>query len=159
MPVNKQLLRDTMAFIEDHEALWNQSVWHQHDHQQYKSEENRCGTVMCFAGWAATIDGCRWVGGKNSDADQIYANRADERAFKNMIVLGYMNGRKVIPIRYRAQRVLGLSEYQADTLFDAWNTLDMLREYVDDLINDRMPESAENVDDLLNQNEPDEVDD
>lgn len=53
--VNLELLDKVLDYIIDHPDEWNQNVWCD------ASEANVCGTVMCFAGHAATMTGHKYT--------------------------------------------------------------------------------------------------
>lgn len=108
---NVALLNQTLAYIEAHPEEWDQKTWH-------------CGTTACFAGHAAALNGGEWLG-RGSDsliardddpAEDIWAATEDRPA--------------IVEVDRRAKRVLGLTDYQAEDLFEGGNSLDDLREIV-----------------------------
>lgn len=116
---NVALLRQTLAHIETHPEEWNQQVY-------------RCRTGMCFAGWAVELDGGQWA----AEPDHVDRHVSDEDLLPrpddpaNHIVDG------LVDVRDRAERILGLHGDQAFDLFDANNTLPMLRQIVSELCAD-----------------------
>lgn len=123
---NVPLLKQTLARIEANPAEWTQDSW-------------RCGAGMCFAGWATQIDGGiwytddpdsnnRWVGW-TPRAAALVAEAADHPED-----VQEADGRvRVIHIRERAQRILGLDKDRADELFDSGNSLGDIRRIVGEL--------------------------
>lgn len=113
---NVPLLRKTLEHIEHHPKEWNQAEW-------------RCGSGMCFAGWACTFDGGQWAfdaanPGVQGVQDLLIAEPEDA-AFAWTVA-----DRSVVHTEERAIRVLGLTDDQADALFAGSNTLDDLRRMV-----------------------------
>lgn len=99
-------------------ALLERTMRHVTDHPEVHDQRvwmNECGTAGCFAGWACllsgwqvmpyTIDG--WV--TDGDSEELVATVA--------------------------ARLLGLSEWEADMLFDPRNSRDVLALMVKDLVN------------------------
>lgn len=114
MTINVTLLDQTLAHIEAHPGEWNQDFW-------------RCGTGMCFAGWACQLAGGQWahLDPDNEDlADYLHAEPGDE-ALPN----------ELITAQERATRILGLTNHQAATLFAGSNTLGDLRRIVAEIKN------------------------
>lgn len=104
---NVDLLRRTLAYIEEHPGEHDQTRW-------------RCGTRACFAGTAAMLDGGIWARGvpcmsarSDDPPDHVVAH--------------------VIHVAHRARRILGLTEDQARDLFCGANDLDDLRDVVAEL--------------------------
>jgi hypothetical protein len=114
---NVDLLRRTLAHIEANPADWNQATW-------------RCGTGMCFAGWAVTLAGGQWYEDKPTSLyrDELIAEPDDADDFLNRRI-----GARTIHVDDRAKRVLGLEEGQAEVLFDGGNDLHDLRHIVTSL--------------------------
>lgn len=112
MAINVPLLQQTLGYIEAHPQTWEQRTY-------------RCGTGMCFAGWASELAGGKWL---TSDPDDDYAEYllaepgepfAQER-----------QGTLTVSVESRARRVLGLDEEQADDLFYGYNNRDDMRSIV-----------------------------
>lgn len=110
--INTALLLRTLAHIEANPHQWYQATW-------------RCETALCFAGWAVTLAGGRWLTKPGDRFDQFLAPEPDDP--KEDI------GTRGVHIRRRAKRLLGLDEEQADRLFASCNTLEDLREIVAEL--------------------------
>lgn len=109
---NVKLLRTTLAHIEAEPEKWDQKDW-------------RCGTGMCFAGWAATLAGGKWAYGPDETGrDMLAAEPEDDELSRRL---------GTIQAADRAQRLLGLNEWDADELFDGGNDLDDLRRIVESL--------------------------
>jgi len=107
---NVDLLKRTLAHIESHPEEWHQ-------------EHYRCGSGMCFAGWAATLAGGLWAvedvddDEESGDTDMLVAEPGEAKADEDGNVWAFN----------RAQRILGLSSDQACVLFGSDNSLDELR--------------------------------
>lgn len=113
---NAVLLKRTLAHIEAHKDEWDQDVY-------------RCGTGMCFAGWACQLAGGRWAFPADSERPQyLHAVQGDEPE-----AVHFIGGHRVIRAHVRARRILGLSHTQAYCLFDEDNDLRALRRMVTDL--------------------------
>ncbi len=94
----KDLVVAAMAQIEMHPETWDQATW--------KNDAGDCGTTYCLAGWMAQLDGQEWG--------------SDE----------FLAGTDWSHVGDWACNVLAPSDKWAtkiDRLFDADNTLDMLR--------------------------------
>ena len=96
MERNIELLEQTMCHINDHPTQHDQSTWV----QPYD-----CGTIACFAGWAALLSGMT------------------SREILN------------VNMRIKGAELLGLTEDEAHTLFDTINTRPVLELMVKDLVN------------------------
>lgn len=112
---NVELLEKTMQHILDHPEQHDQGEW---------ARTTDCGTAACFAGWAAILT-------------------------FGPSVLGYIGGFD-LPAPYNlscmsesAGALLGLTEPEYDTLFEANNTRDMLQLMVKDLVNGDELQSVE----------------
>ncbi|MGI5485194.1 hypothetical protein [Microtetraspora malaysiensis] len=121
MTLNIDLLKRTLEHIEATPEEWYQGAY-------------RCGTGMCFAGWACTFAGGVWAGGPDEwDGEDLIADEGDgdDASF----LYEDMNGNDVYGVSAgrRARRLLGLTPEQATDLFDGHNTLDDLRRIVAEL--------------------------
>lgn len=105
MSVNVDLLRRTLAHIEQHPEEWDQGTW-------------RCGTAACFAGHAAILAGGRW----STDSLLPYATA-------NVV----SPDGSVRFVAEFAEEQLGLTDGQWGQLFHFENTLDDLRRIVGEL--------------------------
>lgn len=137
MTVNVKLLRETLEFIKAHPNDWDQDFWRWMPDPE-DNEPERCGTVMCFAGWAAELGGCRWVAKPHQAyAEYVQSNEADRRWLERNPDRGWafatVKGRQAVSVQVRAQRVLGLNDEQASLLFNGSNDLDVLEGIVDEL--------------------------
>ena len=106
MTINKDLLRETLAYIEAHPEEWDQTKW-------------LCGTTACFAGRACLLSGDR----------PVYEIGPDDESGR--VYFGQDNRRR--QVRYRAADLLGLGQHDADVLFDCGCTMDDLRRIVAEL--------------------------
>jgi len=104
--INKDLLRETLAYIEAHPEEWDQTKW-------------ICESVACFAGRACLLSGDRPI------FDPKWRFEAMRVAVGE---LGHDVG-----VRRRATDLLGIDEWQADDLFAQKNTLNDLRRIVAEL--------------------------
>lgn len=109
---NVDLLRRTLAYIEEHPKEWKQDTW-------------RCGTTACFAGHAAMLDGGMWA----SSGSSALVARPDDLPSR----IYTFGGMDLVPVEDRAQRVLGLTDEQAFDLFRGSNSLNDLRRIVAEL--------------------------
>lgn len=109
MTINEPLLRETMAQIEAHPELWNQSVFFR---------DTDCGTVGCFAGWAVKLSGYTTtdsLGYTTTDSARAVADGVAE-----MEVLKYEDDDEetFFPDTGRvAQMLLGLTNDQSHKIF------------------------------------------
>jgi hypothetical protein len=81
---NVDLLRRTLAYIEEHPQEWNQRAW-------------RCGTTACFAGHAVILDGGRWA---DPAFDDLIARDDDPEEHQTEVG----DGLKLVEVKDRAQR-------------------------------------------------------
>lgn len=110
--VNVELLNETLAYIETHPEDWRQG-------------EYRCGSGMCFAGWAATLSGREWlVPDPDSMASNLLSPEGDEEP--SMLRGG-------VHVHEVAERLLGLTDDQGFHLFAGLNTLEDIRRIVAEL--------------------------
>jgi hypothetical protein len=111
---NVALLKQTLAHIEANPHEWNQG-------------EYRCETGMCFAGWAAILAGGQWENAdpETGDVEYLVIEPDDEIAYV------FDGG---IHVKWRAQRILGLTVDQRILLCAGSNTLDDLRSIVAEII-------------------------
>lgn len=75
-----------------------------------------CGTACCLAGKAVARQGGVFKIGRDGVA--AYADMPDG---------------KTVAIDDYAQQILGLSEHQADTLFEGYNTIEDVRKYIQEI--------------------------
>lgn len=119
MKRNVELLEQTMQVIKDTPELHRQGYW---------GTKTDCGTAMCFAGWAVTLEGWVFQFGDYESTDP------NERSLSSFVVKGDDQIGRHVPEVARA--LLGLENHEAETLFDAINTPEMLERMVKDLVND-----------------------
>lgn len=116
MTINKKLLLDVLAKIEADPKSWDQGYWF-------------CGTAACFAGHACLLSGDKPIfeEEENEDGDIVVDDRAE-----------YVDVAGVSEyVSDRAGALLGISEAQADVLFDASNSLEDLQRFVGQLVTDK----------------------
>jgi hypothetical protein len=123
--VNAELLDEILAFITAHPQTWEQEDWYRVVDQKtgesaYISrvneyeEVNSCGTSFCFAGHVALHEGFPLPPKQNSGYWQRVVKFED----------GHTDVEEASEF---ATKVLGLTTWQADELFDPTNTLDDLK--------------------------------
>lgn len=111
---NTAFARQVLEHIEAHPEEWDQGSW-----GRRIGTSNACGTAYCFAGHAVRMAHPNAVflfGEGTSTTDKA----------RDVSIPG--NG--IIAIRFEAMKLLDLSTYACDVLFEASNTLDHLRDYV-----------------------------
>lgn len=126
MTINAPLLRKVLAHIEalpaDAVKGWDQRTY-------------RCETGMCFAGWTAELTGAVWAP-MHVYPSGVYAVAEDgENDLSDVSPYG-----EFVWVADRAARLLGLTYRQADLLFSSRNTLQDLRDIIDDLCAQAMDE-------------------
>lgn len=102
---NAALLRQTLAYIEEHPDDWDQGSWR-----------------YCFAAWAAVLEGGEWL----SDESVCMVVRDDDPDSDILIV----DGKRLVLGEDRARRVLRLTWPQTFDLFAGDSDLDDLRALV-----------------------------
>lgn len=129
--INVKLLREVLQYIETHPQKWNQQAWFKVGQRsngepifnkvtlQFE-EVNSCNTSMCFAGHAALMSG--FDAPPKNDYLMWRGWGPGLRKAETMDVDEY------------AREVLGLTFEQADVLFQGENTLEDLKEIVENLI-------------------------
>ena len=124
---NIPLLEATMAYIENNPEEWNQENW-------------RCGSGMCFAGWAATLNGREWASkAEHANAANIvvkpdeFPYAGPEEVYDPEADRYEQTGRIVESVSVVAEHDLGLTEEQTDILFDGYNSRATLRTMVNAL--------------------------
>lgn len=121
--INYNLLDEIMSFIREHPTTWVQDSWYRNVDTEtgrsiivIRTEEvedaNTCGTSFCFAGHTAIHEGFP------------YPPKDDRQAWERKVVDEY--GEYEEDVRDFAIKVLGLDYDQADSLFDADNSMDNL---------------------------------
>lgn len=128
--INTDLLEQTMVHIEEHPEDHNQKYW---------GNKAPCGTKFCFAGNAAVLNGAKplW-----DDIAESISVRDPEGHWKTVLSFPmravywedeYSQERADSPFRY-GRDILGLTEDEADELFNGYNTVEVLRRMVDTFI-------------------------
>jgi len=111
--VNAALLRETLAYIQEHPESWNQRTW---------GMTSECGTVACFAGWAAML----------TDAN-LRPPAYDPMIFQQFgSYPPWLIGSQFVDDF--ATTLLGLTEDQGVALFDSSNTMVELTALVEAII-------------------------
>jgi hypothetical protein len=119
---NVDLLRRTLARIEAEPKAWLQSAWMT---DLAKVVPNECGTAYCFGGHAVVLYGnVLDMGERGNLVHPLPGDDVDpDETWRE-------NGRPVMETWDYARTVLGLTEDQADALFNMYNELDDLRRIV-----------------------------
>lgn len=105
-----ELMDRVLDQISKNPKTWDQTTWR-------RPTGNECGTAMCFAGWVADLSGAEW-----------YSNTAGTVEFAKVDVGGVP-----VWVDEYATAALGIKSWEAEQLFESSNTLDDLREIVEDL--------------------------
>lgn len=125
--VNVKLLDATMAEVRKAARRKTGQVWDQnHWRAPLGDSTGECGTAMCFAGWAAQLDGGRWL----SWREEWAWLRARKGETPEVVT---PDGQPLVHVRERAERRLGLTEQEASELFSVRNTLSDLSRLVRDI--------------------------
>lgn len=115
--VNVPLLRKAVEWAESEAAKPREvSQWH----QTRFAEPIDCGTAYCLAGWVAVNDGL------------------PQSVFAEYMAKSDASGEAAITIEDRAAAVLGLTDEQANRLFDADNTIEDVREIAESMAGERL---------------------
>jgi hypothetical protein len=102
---NLNLIREVLSVIKENPERWNQSIWMSSPEPKFT-----CGTAMCVAGHAVSI----------SDLDIKWVYSRWDKEYRGTLE----DGRMIAKV---AQELLGLTENEANTLFDANNTFAELK--------------------------------
>lgn len=116
MARNIELLTEVRDLIEADQSKLNMNYWVSIPADTVEFNDGTtakvsCGTTACIAGWAVQLNGDKLLVNEYSDfeGDKYLAEQCVAR-----------NGR-VIDISHRAEKLLGLSNYEADVLFGGTN--------------------------------------
>jgi hypothetical protein len=123
---NYPLLRKTLEHIEAHPEEHDQGTW---------GLETQCGTTMCFAGQAVVLDGLSpiWT--------NLIQGPADERQMISVV----MKDGTLHSVYDGAQRILGLSNGEAEALFMDCMTLEDVRVLVAELLAEEGADGGDGV--------------
>lgn len=91
-------------------------------------ENNWCGTTACFAGWTSLLAGDRMLSWEER-------RNATDRFFSTEIRSADTG--RVRSVRERARDLLGLTESQADLLFDGGNSRNELKRLITNIFGPR----------------------
>lgn len=159
LTINAEALEGVMAMITARPDLHNQSIYVDGDlFNEYKTKPLAeiegstddwlgigCGTAACFAGWGGVLYGEQY--GYEPFNQGTYWIKEGTRA---LAMRGLARGHHIASM---ASEIFGITEEQAEVLFNAGNTVAMLGWMVKDLINtgdlkdwvDYANESAEEI--------------
>jgi hypothetical protein len=94
---------------------------------------SRCNTTFCFAGHVANNAGGKWLGGPESDVSSslLYDPAVDTNPVEiEADYFGTPIKVEIVSASNRAKDLLGLSEYDAYSLFSGANSLDKIRSLI-----------------------------
>lgn len=118
---NVELLERTMQYIVDHPEAHKQHRWF---------ARADCGTAACYAGWACLLSGYKVEDIKGPHSFNLVAPDGAEVPLAVLEVDEHRPG-----VSKEARDLLGLTFDEAEMLFEATNTVGMLRLMVKDLVN------------------------
>jgi hypothetical protein len=134
---------------------WDQNHW------RLLVSESPCGTVMCAAGWTCELDAERRKDNNPWALDNLLFATAEEIADPGFTSTGddwgrvIPGNRPVVSARERAQRVLGLTDNEANALFyGVSNDIDILKATIADIIAGRVEQDEvydEDFDDFVDE--------
>jgi hypothetical protein len=149
---NIKMLEKTLDVIKANKKRWDQGMWRglidPKARKKVMEDPNAtpaCGTAMCFAGWAVSLDRGRWAVSdktlfdltvnyeENGEWDPRLAYEDKLIARKSEIEAGLTdmdNGKHYISVEQRARNVLGLTQREANVLFSGDNNLSDLNALV-----------------------------
>lgn len=117
--MNVELAENILEYIEAHPDEWDQRTWH-------------CGTTYCFAGLIVRGDD----------------NIIEPNSVGSFDVIDRSTGGKLGVIQKYAADRLGLTIWQADVLFNEYNSLDDLKRIVD-VLSDNPDISEDNLEYII----------
>ena len=120
MTINTERLQGTLDFITNNPGRHSQGIW-------FRGQATECGSTGCFAGWSVALYGPAegWVqDSPESPRDFGPSYWRHEKAMERAMHVGEV-----------AIDLLGLTQDQADVLFNGENTPGMIADMVDDLVN------------------------
>lgn len=118
MTVNIDLMRETLSYIETHPEQWGQ-----HDFRR------------CFAAHAAQLAGAQWVVSADSDV----ADETSHLYYMVMVRADETGPYRMTSVWTHAKTVLGVTEQGNMPLFRATNTIDDLRQMIDEYAAEAVP--------------------
>lgn len=129
--VNVALLAKTLDVVEEEAAKADRG-----EVCQWEQGEWRCGTGMCFAGWAAHLDGAQWASEDplSDHFDDIVAEPGDHFSASQVWDDAEPGVTQVTPVSARAQRVLGLTEDESEMLFSGGNGIEDIKYVIDKIL-------------------------
>lgn len=123
--INVALLKQTLAHIEANPGEWHQPRY-------------RCGSGLCFAGWAVQLAGGQWYTTADEVLSDLLLAEPDEPGSYELAESDVC----VVSADNRAERLLGLTEVQANRLFHEDNTRADLRLIVAELCQEAVQEEV-----------------
>lgn len=121
--VNVPLLRKTLEVVEQEAAKMDAGETCQWDQGEW-----RCGTGMCFAGWAVHLDGGKWATEElfSDHFDDLVAEPEDRAPMTPWDHVDF-GVKAVTQVGERAQRILGLTNEEQQSLFAGINGIEDIR--------------------------------
>lgn len=98
---------------------WSQNSWRAAYSKHDQAVRESCKTSYCIAGYVCQITEGNWVG----LSDMLYAKDYDDPDY-----VMRNQSRPTIHARYRAQRLLGLTTWEAARLFDGANKINDVKQ-------------------------------
>lgn len=130
---NAERLQGTLDFILTHPDRHNQAIWFRKgswdnppDAETF--EERTCGSVGCFAGWAAFMYGHEDNWRQASLGTETWVHQPKAHTYVDMTL------EHRVHVSDAAREILGLTKDEQLILFDGDNTIDMLVDMVSDLV-------------------------
>jgi hypothetical protein len=114
-PEQIALAQRTLEQIKAHPQEWDQTTW-------------RCQSGMCFAGWAAVLNGRRWLHPDDPESEIVVATSPEEPGARERDLAWYDGGEPGrmtwgTHVRNAARADLGLTETEAVIMFGSSNEL------------------------------------
>lgn len=121
---NIELLQETLDYIKAHPSEWYQEYW--------ASKAPMCGTKFCFAGHAIQLAQPKGIKAKfywMDSAENVSDPSQPHEGLLTANLVDVPDG--TYEVAELASRYLGLTDDEADYLFEGDNTIARLEEYID----------------------------
>ncbi len=155
MSVNRELLLEVLEIIRVNPEQWNQEDWHTTPEE--RGAWSHCGTAHCFAGWAKLI----FLELPTNDPDiflERYANVEWPDGLAEFIIyesnktpMTSEELRETYSVRtltsFIARFALGITDDQADRLFNANNSFEQLERIVYEILEEDTQKQLQNASD------------
>lgn len=135
---NADLADEVIAVIEAMPERWDQETWATSEkcpdpEKDILEEGWSCGTGMCFAGWSVAIGHeLEWIESNSPYSPGCFAIPAGEAEIPSFMPVreSYVKG---MTIQQAARYLLGITEGEADDLFNGDNDLEDIKQRVEKL--------------------------